>query len=405
MGGVDQQALGRILSIQRAPSPIDVDTANLHEDFARTMRAYLVDLTGKRAIELADLAAAILRAGRDDSSGLLPGRLKELAVDYERVIPAIDRLISHRRQISELRNAEDFSASVRQVRDRLGGEANVTAARIAQALQAGHPGYGGGRFQKVSLRPAAGPVATTDEWLDRVRSLYTMAEVSRTRHQVIDGELTLLGLAELDVSLAENLRDGGFLDALSAGAQVRPRRVTSDRTEWAPDAPAEEDLLGRERLAEVLANRVRLLAEPESPSKRSFLVHLDGPWGSGKSTLFGFLKRQLELERGFLVVGINAWREQRIGVPWWTLLSTLRRTIASAAPWYARPWAWFAGLLDRIRAGWMPFAAALLVVGALLIWLVSVVRFDLTASGDAAESILKVLSVSSAAFAGLVPRV
>jgi KAP family P-loop domain len=181
---------------------------------------------------------------------------------------------------------------------------------------------------------------------------------------------------------------------------VPPQRATFDRTEWAPDAPAEKDLLGRERLAEVLAERLKRLAEPGSLSKRSFLIHVDGPWGAGKSTLFDFLQRQLE--PAFLVVSVNAWREQRGGVQWWTLLTAVRRAVAAATPWYRRPLARLAGFMDQIRAGWVPFVAAIFVLVALLGGLVQVTNFDVAASGEVADSILKVIALASAAFAGLV---
>jgi hypothetical protein len=81
--GVDQASLGDVLSIRDAPRPMEAHAAELHEDFARGMRAYLAELTDQRPIELPHLAAAILRAGRDDSGGLLPDRLKKLDVDLK----------------------------------------------------------------------------------------------------------------------------------------------------------------------------------------------------------------------------------------------------------------------------------------------------------------------------------
>jgi hypothetical protein len=188
------------------------------------------------------------------------------------------------------------------------------------------------------------------------------------------------------------------------------RREFRDRTEWTPDAPADRDLLGRERLAEALAKRMKGLAAPDSKTKQSFLVHVDGPWGAGKSTLFKFLEDQLkedqpkedQPEPTFLVVKVNAWREQRVGVQWWTLLSALRRAVIASRPWYARPFTRLVGLVDRIRAGWVPFVVALLVLGASLAALVSVAHFDLTAGGKAADSILKIVALASATFGGLV---
>ncbi len=104
----------------------------------------------------------------------------------------------------------------------------MTSAQIAAALQAAHPGYGEGMFERVDLRASDGVTLTMDDWLGRVRSLYDLAEVARTRHRVIDGELTLLGLAELDTSLAVRLRDDGFLEALARVSEVAPRRDSTD---------------------------------------------------------------------------------------------------------------------------------------------------------------------------------
>jgi hypothetical protein len=48
--------------------------------------------------------------------------------------------------------------------------------------------------------------------------------------------------------------------------------------------------------------------------------------------------------------------------------------------------------VDQVRAGFAPFIAALLVLGAILVGLVNVADLDLAASGKAADSILKVIA-------------
>jgi len=91
--GVDQAELGDVLSISLAPEPARADAAELHELFAQAMLSYLEYLSGDRPIGLADLAAAILKAGRDDPDGLLPGRLRNLKFDFDTAITLIDNLI------------------------------------------------------------------------------------------------------------------------------------------------------------------------------------------------------------------------------------------------------------------------------------------------------------------------
>jgi WD40 repeat protein len=101
-----------------------------------------------------------------------------------------------------------------------------------------------------------------------------------------------------------------------------------DRVEWLPDASSQIDQLGRRGLADVLATRLQRMTD-ESPDA-SFLLHLDGAWGSGKSSLLNFVDAKLRPR--WLVVEFDAWRQSRVGPPWWALLSSLRRSLASQLP-------------------------------------------------------------------------
>ena len=293
-----------------------------------------------------------------------------------------------------------YSASVLGVRERLGPDTAVTAAQIAEALQVDHPTYGGETFAKVRLRTSDGPTRATDEWLAGVSELYTPDAVAASKHQVIDGVLVLLGLAELDATLEEDLRSRGFLARLRLEANVLPRTDVQDHTRWASDSPADDDQLGREPFAKALAKRLHALAAPQSKDRRSFLIHLDGPWGAGKSSLLGFLRR--ELEPTFLVVEINAWREQRVGPSWWTILDSVNRATSAMLPWYGMPITWWRGFSDRVRAGWAPFVITALIIAALLVGLATFVGPDLAAGAKAADSMSKIVALVSAAAAELI---
>lgn len=79
-------------------------------------------------------------------------------------------------------------------------------------------------------------------------------------------------------------------------------------------------------LADVLAVRLeRISGAGGSPWR----VHVDGPWGSGKSSLLHLLAARLQdggqLDRPWLVVHFNAWTQQRIIPRWWSLLDTIHR--------------------------------------------------------------------------------
>jgi len=66
----------------------------------------------------------------------------------------------------------------------------------------------------------------------------------------------------------------------------------------------------------------------------SFLTHVDGNWGAGKSSLLNFLDDKLK--DTFLVVRFNAWQQSRIGPPWWTLLTATRHAIANELGWWGK---------------------------------------------------------------------
>jgi hypothetical protein len=297
--GIDYEQLGVVLSLRSAPAPSDV--AELHEDFARATQEYLSQLSGPRTVDLPDLALAILRAGKDDPRGLLPGRLRELKVDLDVAMAAIGRLTGPTDAPQAPLDDQQYSASIRQVRRALGGATSVTPGQIAEALQVAHPGYGGGKFERVTLRPDAGPTAVTDDWFQRVRSLYDTSKVAETRHRVIDGELTLLGLAELDPSLAEDLGADGFLDALRSDVEALPRPVTDDanlavaaivKAGYLTDAVGEavvKDEIGVEADVDALA-RVMIDRDVRPPLS----IGLFGDWGSGKSYFMRLMYQRVE---------------------------------------------------------------------------------------------------------------
>lgn len=140
------------------------------------------------------------------------------------------------------------------------------------------------------------------------------------------------------------------------------------------DRPATKDELGRARLAEVLAERMRRVRRENTEAPRpkslrqrrkkrrldnlaareagSFMVHIHAPWGAGKSSLLNFLAKALRnrhepeparkwkrvrnlIRRGrpsdsrlsqWIVVEFNAWEYQRMTPPWWWLLAAVQRS-------------------------------------------------------------------------------
>ena len=179
----------------------------------------------------------------------------------------------------------------------------VRAAEIVLALLKLHPEYGERRGGEVDL-DATGQRATTATWLTRVRSLLDKDAVTE-----LHGRLLIVALARVDCA-ASGAPGGGFLPALEREIREpiatlfldEPSRPESVLTHT--DNPATVDELNREGVARILARRIRDMRDHEVaaadaagdrryPRGRSFLVHLNGPWGSGKTSLLNFLRNEL----------------------------------------------------------------------------------------------------------------
>jgi KAP family P-loop domain len=174
-----------------------------------------------------------------------------------------------------------------------------------------------------------------------------------------------------------------------------------DQVEWVPDAPATEDLLNRRPLADALARRLRRVARGGATG--SFLIHLDGAWGAGKSSILNFLREELEAgDDPWLVVDFNAWQQARLGPAWWTLITVLSdrmtRDLRVTARWRLRG----AELWQRARRTGAPYALALVVLAVLVAAIVLVLKpaHPAASAGDVAKTVTAVVTALGALWTG-----
>jgi WD40 repeat protein len=131
------------------------------------------------------------------------------------------------------------------------------------------------------------------------------------------------------------------------------------------------DRLSRAGLASHVAGRLRQLTTAErsaSPATGdptgSGIVHLDGRWGAGKTTLVELMLREPAAELGDpVVVRYDAWRNAAIAPEWWSIAAEVRRAVhrSRAAPTrLVLTLAAYARRLARSTSTWV----ALLVVAA-----------------------------------------
>ncbi|MEU4198049.1 P-loop NTPase fold protein [Kribbella sp. NPDC026611] len=168
---------------------------------------------------------------------------------------------------------------------------------------------------------------------------------------------------------------------------TRPPAVPPRPDENVPthtDGPARVDELGREGLAMILARRIRAARREQTRRSSSgtdrggtFLLHVHAPWGAGKTSLLNFLATELRTPgadgRRNVVIDFNAWQHQRIGPPWWWLMTTIYTGAVSELKAFDRRRAislWLHEWWWRLRSGLPGF----LILAGIIVVLVLAVR-------------------------------
>ncbi|WP_346910744.1 P-loop NTPase fold protein [uncultured Roseibium sp.] len=221
---------------------------------------------------------------------------------------------------------------------------------------------------------------TRRNWRGAVLSLKS-EEVARLRDYLREQDWPELLPEESDNSLGNNPYDP------DAPEPVQPRITETHDTDFVSDRPeTAKDLLNRASLAFALAahvNRIwasqtsgqgdksrlrkvldwlhfeRFNRRTKEPDDAAFILHIDAPWGGGKTTFANFLARILNpvghgddpddkektkktlldglplkdprywdpefSKRRWFVIDFNAWQNEHVSPPWWNFYGTIRR--------------------------------------------------------------------------------
>lgn len=101
---------------------------------------------------------------------------------------------------------------------------------------------------------------------------------------------------------------------------------TKDKIPFHLDNVETIDKLNREPVAKSLARLINAEIFDNKKMNYSFMVHLQGEWGSGKSTFLNLVKQNLDTEkRKWVVINYNAWQNQHISPPWWSFIDQVYR--------------------------------------------------------------------------------
>jgi hypothetical protein len=195
--------------------------------------------------------------------------------------------------------------------------------------------------------------------------------------------LAALGVSQEDLRVA--LRSGIARRWPSEAAAFWTSRLGSPlqagRTRLVHDQPALVDELGRLCLAQEMASLLGELASIED-RPAAFALHLDAPWGAGKTTVVNFVIRELQqpglgrtkdaksTSKPWTVIQLDAWRSSQLSPAWWALLTHLRQGVRGSLGF------WWRLMFDVRHFGrsflrswqlWIPPAAVLTVLAVL--WL------------------------------------
>ena len=298
---------------------------------------------------------------------------------------------------------------------------DFTAVDFANALFKLHPEYAGKKAASVRLENTT-KVQSSREWLSEIRSIFDLDRFSTLDQSSdalwLNGRYTIFGLSLLEPKLREQLeREGMFstlideihkkysvniLDFLSTHGQalLEPSEQLADSVPTVSDNPLErlkEDLLGRAAYAQFLAKRLDSIAEQE---KGAYSFHLQGAWGSGKSTLLNFLKEELTNSNKWVVVEFNAWRNQHIDPPWWSLMEKVFKDTRGNLK-----------RIDRFREYWWrlntgrPFYMVAVAILAWVLALYIIPALKLESLGDianTAENLSTILALVTTVWSGVV---
>jgi hypothetical protein len=271
-------------------------------------------------------------------------------------------------EIVDKADLSEFSFSVRTAVRGL-EDKQISSWTIVQRLAELHPEYGDGLAKILSKErgPAQVVVKPVYGWLAEVRHA-----ISADRRYVLDGRLTILALAKIDHALGDYLSENRFLDALKKElkepyenffpSDSGTQRLLPDPTPLQMDTPALVDQLGRKAFGRTLAVRLgRIWNENRAANAdTSFMLHLHGPWGAGKTSLLNLLRNEFQphprpaiASSRWVVVDFNAWQNQRLNPPWWPFLDNVyRQALDQLSTYYQerrRGWAL------RLRELWWRF--------------------------------------------------
>lgn len=167
------------------------------------------------------------------------------------------------------------------------------------------------------------------------------------------------GLYILDTELSKKI-----LEASGLINKSNSQGDASDKIPFHYDRVVDEDHLGREPVAEAFANLIREDIFTQNLD-HAFMVHLQGEWGAGKSTFLNLIKKHLNSgNKKWVIINYNAWKNQHLIPPWWTLIDQIYHQTMKDQNFTSRCKLWWYEWKRRIiwYTGWQKILALFFTV-------------------------------------------
>lgn len=400
-----------------------------------------------------------LRLQLDDANAWDP-LIKEMAIPLSEILTDKGQEL-----YSSYRSAEEHTVGqilpsycVKEAISHLPSNEPISAAQLAQEIFKQHSGYAKDRAASVSIADTVERL-TAEQWLDRIRTLFDFSAIEQIKESTeakrieavpyreasshsekvfeapkeindtlneapqLHGRLVIIGLCLLDPKLRRQLEmQGVFRDLVEELYEpldkiLTPRgrkllELPDSVPNWDDNAinDPKKDLLGRAAFADYLFTRIEMIPK----DSEAYVMHIYGPWGSGKSTILNFLGQKLENSGKWMVVDYNAWQNQHIDPPWWSLMDSIFQSLKKKKSGQSTTWErlwWKMKLyrwqlkeyLWRLSTRQMDYIIALIVLSLILGIISGILPYDskkslsqiLTSQASNFENIGKILAVTA----------
>lgn len=269
--------------------------------------------------------------------------LARLGLEPSQLSPLSSSVLSSPRTSGERPRSLTLSGSVREIAHSF-GTAECSAVQIAAAVAQRHPEYAGDRLGNASPQTAPNlPNRPWQAWLDAVGGVFDMEAVARSRHQVVDGRLLLVGVALADPTLLAELDRAGVWSPLlfeidETAAPTGPAHDVLVSLRFAhgyvSDVPGGKDRLGIQGEVTALCD---VITDPNVLPPLA--VGLFGEWGSGKSFFMEKMREHIDgkraefdsISRSIVQIRFNAWHYSDASL-WASLAMTIFERLADPEP-------------------------------------------------------------------------